>query len=217
MKKIFMTLAAVAVAATMNAQLYVGGQLGFGSTTNKTEGTVNGVTQSTELTTTDFNFGPEVGYKINDKMAVGLALTFGYTSEETAKNPDTKDKTTNFAIKPYFRYTFVQFGKVGLFADGQIGFESGKISREVNNNGTTTTRDIKTSGFSIAIVPGVSYQASDKISVVAKLGKGLGFWNTKTTTPTNVGGQTIDVDRTSNEFGLNLRSLDLAVSLYYNF
>jgi len=217
MKKIFMTLAAVAVAATMNAQLYVGGTLGFTSTNNKTECTVNGVTQSTELTTTNFDFGPEVGYKLNDKMAVGLALTFGYTSQETAKNPDTKDKTTNFAIKPYFRYTFVQFGKVGLFADGQIGIETGKTTREVNTNGATTSTDIKTSGFSIAIVPGVSYQASDKISVVAKLGNGLGFWNTKTTTPTNLGGQTVDIDRTANTFGLNLNSLNLAVSLYYNF
>lgn len=217
MKKIFMTLAAVAVAATMNAQLYVGGTLGFTSTTNKTEGTFNGVTQSNELTTTNFDFGPEVGYKLNDKMAVGLALTVGFANQETGKNPDTKRKTTNFAIKPYFRYTFVQFGKVGLFADGQIGIESGKISNEVNNNGTTTTTDVKTSGFSIAIVPGVSYQASDKISVVAKLGNGLGFWNTKTTTPTPMGAQTIDVDNTTNTFGLNLNSLNLAVSLYYNF
>ena len=32
MKKIFMTLAAVCVAATMNAQVYVGGGLGLAST-----------------------------------------------------------------------------------------------------------------------------------------------------------------------------------------
>ena len=37
MKKIFMTLAAVACAATMNAQLYVGGQLGFTSENIKNE------------------------------------------------------------------------------------------------------------------------------------------------------------------------------------
>ena len=61
MKKIMMTLAAVAVAATMNAQGYIGGNLGFVNSTNKTN-------PAAEVTRTGFSIAPEFGYKLDDKL-----------------------------------------------------------------------------------------------------------------------------------------------------
>ena len=69
MKKIMMTLAPVAVAATMNAQGYIGGNLGFNTSKDKT-------TPGTEVTLTGFNIAPELGYKLDDKLGVGVVLGF---------------------------------------------------------------------------------------------------------------------------------------------
>ena len=64
MKKIMMTLAAVAVAATMNAQVWVGGELGF------TGSHVNGI-DNTEKT---FTIAPEIGYNLDDNFAVAINI-----------------------------------------------------------------------------------------------------------------------------------------------
>ncbi len=216
MKKIFMTLAAVAVAATMNAQLYVGGQLGFTSENIKNEVSAGGVTTSAETKNTTFRFGPEVGYKLNDKMAVGMYI--GVVASENkpaaAVGTEIKNTRTGFEIKPYFRYTFVNFGKVSLFADGEIGYETLNQKNEVTTGGTTTSREIKSNGFHIAVIPGVAFQASDRISFVAKLGNGLGYWYQKDENPAAPG--TTDETKTSR-FGFDVNSLGLSFGAYYNF
>lgn len=216
MKKIFMTLAAVAVAATMNAQLYVGGQLGFTSENNKNEVSAAGTTTSTEVKNTTFNFGPEVGYKLNDKMAVGMYIGVVAAENKPAAAPGTeiKNTRTGFEIKPYFRYTFVNFGKVSLFADGEIGYEFSNAKREVTTGATTTSTEVKNNGFHIAVIPGVAFQASDRISFVAKLGNGLGYWYEKQENPAAPG--TTDENKISR-FGFDVNSLGLSFGAYYNF
>ena len=101
MKKIMMTLAAVAVAATMNAQVYVGGALGINSNSRN------------DVTTTSVSIMPEIGYKLDDTMAVGLGLGF---ADDGIKDANT----TTFTIQPYFRYHFVKFDNVSLFCDASI-------------------------------------------------------------------------------------------------
>lgn len=210
MKKIFMTLAAVAVAATMNAQIYVGGSLGFSSQKTTAEYTEDNVTVSADASSTTFTFSPEVGYKLNDKMAVGLALGFTTGSADDTENLDATIKNTEFSIKPYFRYTFAQWNKVSLFADAELGFSTGKDTYEYSEDNVTVSTDQKYSGFHFAIVPGIAYQANEKISVVAKLGNGLGYWYTKYEPSDNLSVST-------SEFGLNLNSLGLTLGVYYNF
>ena len=234
-----MTLAAVAVAATMNAQLYVGGGLGFTSQNDKTERpiavtpTTTG-TRTVEITTTSIEFLPEVGYKLNDKMAVGAEFGISFAKKEypeyaavnawgmgtLAKGEKFELSGTEIAFKPYFRYFLVNWDKVSLFVDGQVGITSGKYTGDYTDvNGATQSRDIKTTGFSIAVKPGIAFQASKKSSLVAKLGNGFGYFQDKTTTPVAnpVGPGTVDMDETTSKFGLNLNSLGLQFGAYYNF
>ena len=103
MKKIFMTLAAVCVAATMNAQGYIGGGIGLQSTSH--DGNTN----------TTIKLMPEVGYNLNDSWALGIALGYG-----EVKAGDDKDKV--FTVNPYARYTFAKFDKVNLFVDGSVAY-----------------------------------------------------------------------------------------------
>ena len=114
MKKIFMTLAAVCVAATMNAQGYIGGGIGLQSTSH--DGNTN----------TTIKLMPEVGYNLNDSWALGIALGYG-----EVKAGDDKDKV--FTVNPYARYTFAKFDKVNLFVDGGIGYLNTKYNTYKNN------------------------------------------------------------------------------------
>jgi hypothetical protein len=236
MKKILMTLAAVAVAATMNAQLYVGGSftLQGGKNTSESMVNVNGVNITTTDDVNTFAFGllPEIGYKFGDNMAVGAQIGFEFNkSTQPTTNgtlsADITSKGFKFKFAPYFRYYFAQWEKVGLFFDAQFGLGLGKDTQETpvwitDTNGNiigvgSTDYDVKKTEVSFAIIPGVSYQASDKVSIVAKLGDGVGYWFKKTTTPHTYGGYTYDAVDKSNTYGLNLKTIGLNVSVYYNF
>ncbi|MCR4583876.1 MAG: porin family protein [Prevotella sp.] len=147
MKKILMTLVAVAMATTMNAQWYVGGSVGFGSV--KVAG---GSSEST------YKVIPEVGYNINDNWAVGVALGYqkGTCSFGNSLLDFTNFNTAEvFAVSPYARYTFVNSDLVNVFIDGALDFGS------IKDAGTT---------FQVGLRPGIALKASDKISLVAHIG-----------------------------------------------
>ena len=149
MKTIMMTLAAVAVAISVNAQVYVGGSLGFTSSKDDTDGA---------KATTRFSIKPEVGYNLDENWAVGMALGFTSTKAGDA------DAVTEFEIAPYARYTFAKLDMVNFFVDGEVSY---KTVKDTYNK------------FGIHIKPGVAVNVNDKVSFVAKLGTdGLGWTNT---------------------------------------
>ena len=155
MKKIFMTLAAVCVAATMNAQGYIGGGIGLQSTSH--DGNTN----------TTIKLMPEVGYNLNDSWALGIALGYG-ENKNTVKvnNVEVSEKTKTFSVSPYARYTFAKFDKVNLFVDG--GLEYNYSDRNDN-----TVKEL-----AIGLKPGVAVTLNEKFSFVAHAGF-LGWNNYK--------------------------------------
>ena len=197
MKKIMMTLAALAVAATMNAQGYIGGSLGLDFQNKLVD------KDGKDATGMFFQIKPEVGYNLDDKSSVGIVLGFGVTNNGSKMSFNgvnfaglkTDKRAIQFQVAPYYRYKFVQFDKVDLFIDAMVSFQYTKYD-EWNN----TT-------FGIGVRPGVAFNASDKISFVAKLGDGLFFESSKDK----------DVDAVSH-FGLNANTLAaLKIGMYYNF
>lgn len=102
MKKLLLTILAVAaISFTANAQLYVGGNVGFG------------VTASDGGSATAWELSPEVGYNFNDSIAAGVALTF-------AGSP------FSFSVDPYFRWYFAKAGNAKFLADAILS--AGKVS-----------------------------------------------------------------------------------------
>jgi hypothetical protein len=73
MKKIMMTLVAVAMATTMNAQVYVGG--GVGLAVESYDGESNTV----------WSILPEIGYNINEKWAVGTVSVMANLARATTR------------------------------------------------------------------------------------------------------------------------------------
>ena len=228
MKKIVMTLVAAAMATAMNAQVYVGGSLGFSFGKDKTEYRESGLTFTDETKTSSIEFLPEIGYNLNDNMAVGVAFGLSYDKYEVPVVDEVYTKTTKgtvYKFNPYFRYYFAKWDKVSLFADAQLGIGFGKTTKEnlveIGGYKLMESTDVKSQQYSFAIVPGIAYTPTEKISIVAKLGKGLGFWHEQTKTPdtyyVNHVPYTYDIKNTSNDFGLNLKTLGLTVGVYYNF
>ena len=142
-----MTLAAVAVATTMNAQVWAGGELGF--STKHTNGAENN--------TKTFNIAPEIGYNLSDNLAVAIKLGYEHVS------PAAGASTNNWTINPYVRYSFVKAGNFSAFIDGGVNYTTGHTQGAKKNNNT----------FGIGINPGIAYNVSEKVTLAAHLGKGL--------------------------------------------
>ena len=207
MKKIMMTLAAVAVAATMNAQVWVGGELGFGA--NKTTVKANGVSADTKVN--NFTIAPELGYNLSENWAVAVKLGFAHNEADAEtlnllqdfNNFGINSITTNsFSIKPYVRYTFLKAGNFSAFVDGGIGYASvhvNQLSSIINN----------VNNFSVSINPGISYGISEKVGLVAHLGD-LSY-NTQWCKAKEA-----DVKVTRSNFNLGLWN-SISFGAYYNF
>jgi hypothetical protein len=206
MKKILMTLAAAFVAANMSAQYYVGGGVTFRTGTTTNEVTTAGIKTSTDLKSNGFSIVPEIGMKLDDKMAIGVAL--GYANSKSESNPTTTFKINEFEIAPYFRYTLASWGNLSLFTDAQFRVLTGKETTE-----TTGAADVETklNEWGLFIIPGISYQLNDKFNFVAKLGSGLGYANTKREN------ESTNVVRKTSALGLSANSLGLTFGMYYNF
>ena len=156
MKKIMMTMAALAVAVTMNAQAYIGGNLGFSTSKDKTN-------PADEQTVTGFTIQPEFGYQLDDKFGVGIVL--GYQSNKTKHEGtinnvaySTDVKASAFSIKPYLRYQCFTAGKFNVFVDGGLNFTT--ISRDNMKNEMD---------FGLFVSPGIAYSVNEKWSIVAHL------------------------------------------------
>ena len=199
-----MTLAAVAVAATMNAQMYVGGNIGFNTSSNKTN-------PAAEATNTQFTINPEFGYQLDDKLGVGIQLGFttrNNKTENTTVDPKTtvEAKSTTFSIKPYVRYQALTFGKANIFVDGGLNFA------------TTSQEDMKNEmDFGLFVTPGISFNVSEQWSIVAKLNDVFTFGYHKDAIADVAGAPDAPsrINAGLSTGGFNLGSLTFGV--YYNF
>lgn len=142
MKKIFLTLMVMVAAVAANAQVWVGGSLGFW-TNSDAEGS---------QTKTTFNIAPEVGYDLSEDWSIALAL--GYASAK----PEDGDGTSTLSVTPYARYNVLKAGNFKLFLDGAVEIASVDLNDE------------SYSAWGVGIKPGVAYSLNEKFSLVAHMG-----------------------------------------------
>ena len=153
MKKIFMMAVMAVAALSANAQTWVGGELGF------TSSHTNGVGTSKE-----FTIKPEVGFGLNEKFDVAIALGYTYSSDKIKSQLGGGKLSTNtWEINPYVRYKFVKAGNFFAFVDGGLFYETTHVRGEAKN----------WNSFGVSFVPGIAYSVSDKVTLVSKLGEGL--------------------------------------------
>ena len=150
MKKIFASLVVLFVSVAVNAQVYVGGGIGFSNVENTAD----------DSKATTFVIKPEIGYKLDSKWDIGTTLNFEYAKEGAYK-------ATSFAVEPYVRYNALKVGAVTFFADASAAVAALKV-----DGGDSY------SGWSVAIKPGVSVDVTKKLTFVAHAG-GIGYFDTE--------------------------------------
>ena len=189
MKKILMTLAAFAVATTMNAQVWAGGSLGFSTTHNNGD----------ENNTKTFSIAPEIGYNLDDNLAVAVA--FGYDH----RTPAAGRSTNAWNINPYVRYTLVKAGEFSAFVDGGAKWSTSHTQRAKKNNNSV----------GVYVNPGIAYNLSEKVRLAAHLGDGL-YYNHNWRADYSEDGVLVAPGYRNNGFGLDLFN-GVSFSAYYNF
>ncbi len=142
----------------------------------------------------------------------------------------TKWSASTITIMPYFRYNLMEFNDLTLFCEAAIpidihGAEKTVLNEEGTYAGakhtvTATEVDNKWNSFGITITPGLNYAFNEHLSMDIYFNAiSLGYTMTKTTR--NDAAWTDNFDNntvtTTNDFGLNVRSLPAAVSFGVNY
>jgi outer membrane autotransporter protein len=143
MKKIFAIALVAMMTMTANAQVYVGGGIGFQTSSN------DGNSETT------IKILPEIGYNLDENWAVGIAVGYG---ENQTKINGVKVKNKVFEVAPYARYTFVKLDKINVFVDGTVDYAHADAD------------GLKSNSFGVGVKPGVAVNLNDKLSFVTHFG-----------------------------------------------
>ncbi|MCL2329359.1 MAG: hypothetical protein FWC39_12710 [Bacteroidetes bacterium] len=221
MKKILTTAAAVfALVAVSNAQLFIGGNVGFSTSSETNKVVIDDKIESIkDVSTMGINFNPKVGFQLNDQMSFGASLILGTATVKKfapTKENDLRNKTVlnKVGIAPFFRYSFVEFGDFKVSADASLPFfiESGKAEVKVGE-ATISGKTPKTTNVQFKVVPVISYSISDRIDLEAQINVfGLGI-NFESETPRPEGeGKLKDERNNSTSFNLGISPDDVFTS-----
>ncbi|MBO4802883.1 MAG: outer membrane beta-barrel protein [Bacteroidaceae bacterium] len=152
MKKILLMAAFAVASLSANAQVWVGGGLGF-----NTEKAKDADAQ------TVFNIAPQIGYNLDEKLSLGLELGLKVANKAAGDYTDV-------VAAPFVRYTYAKMGIASLFVDGGFGLGSHKPS---GVDASTV--------WHVGLRPGIAINLSDNLSIISQLGY-LGYqhredWN----------------------------------------
>lgn len=180
MKKLFVTLAFLAVSLISNAQLFVAGSLSAYHVGGETSYKAPFHTVDEAPIQNGFTITPAVGYMIPGKSyGFGLGLGYAYSS---VKESMAKDFTNTFDFGPFFRYAYARFDKITLYVDA-------KIPMSVSNDKTKIGDDVAIDGdkiFSIGgrLIPGLTYKFNNHILFTTEIGLlSINCMHTRITSP----------------------------------
>ncbi len=208
MKKQVLTLAVGLMAVGANAQeasWYVGGNVGFNSTTNSMKmgngETVDGARQ------TSWSLSPEIGTFLTNHIQLGAGITLNGMKTDARTTPINIVKTNQTGATIYSRYFFGK-GNFRPFVGVNIYVLPGS---QTNTVGTADTK-YKIISFGANLNAGFAYGLSDRVTVVGSLGT-LGFDKSVKT----MDGSDAKVCETN--FGLDASSLGnrFNIGVYYTF
>ena len=173
MKKMILTALVAVASLAANAQVWVGGEVGFSATKTTIDGDKQGAAAA-------FNLLPEIGYTLNDKFDIALTIGLSHANSngdyyEGSQKFDViggnlEDVNRNaFTINPYVRYKFAKTGDFTFFVDGGFSYTMIHYS-----NTSLATYDDNANQWALGFKPGISYALSEKVSLVAHVG-GIGY------------------------------------------
>ena len=141
-----------------SAQDYIGGSVsiyGLASKTSSSE-TNQGNT---------INLAPDFGWYFGDNWAFGIRPVIGF--RVSTINENSQGRILSLGFNPYARYRLLDYNRFGLWAEAspEIGFQR-EWSR---NSGGDWVTDNRIFHYDIRLVPVLTYQLNDHISLESRL------------------------------------------------
>ena len=227
MKRLSVLFVSALIGLTANAQVFVGGNIGY---IHDSGTDTYSVGSSKFRTGNGFTIGPEVGYRFNEKWTAGLSVIYapsfsrGIRTEEPSVLENLKQWTN--------RWDFSAFGRYSVW--GAKGFNvclQGELMASVFNRSNTSSFEeavgsdnessMKGLDLGIQFYPVLTYDISKHLTAVAKLNLlGAVFqWEKITTTDSSVSiNDTQTTTRYSRYFLLNLnKSAEVQFGIEYRF
>lgn len=176
MKKIFILLASALIGLTANAQVFLGGNIGF-THDNPLTVTFDEVTHKTP--SNGLNIGPEIGYRFNDKWSIGVGIN--YSPSWSKKNHSDEYGKDDTSVRTN-RWDFSAFGRRSVW--GTKGFNvciQGKFTTSTFSSATNYVKNdithiideekISQDGFSVglSLYPVLTYDLTRHLTVLANL------------------------------------------------
>jgi len=224
MKKFFFIVAAAAgllfAAQTASAQLYFGGSLGLTTTTARQPVAAN-PGQFVNTSGASIRFVPEVGYRINDRMAAGGRIGYGTGAAafgdldpndagfQTAINEMNQDLnnassiTTSFTFAPYFRYYIFDGRRFSFFAEAVVCY--GSMVNKAKDAAGVWQDGGSLSLFEIGAKPGFSINFDNHFCIIGH----LGFLGLQSLTDAQTSASV-------SRFGLSMSSNALTIGFVYS-
>lgn len=169
MKKILLSMLMIAIVTTTNAQLWIGGGVGFNS------GSIKNVADSETKSNKDsltLSISPKIGYRIN-KLDIGLKFTYATTRlyPDKEKNDNNWNQTTGYSISAFARYGLISVGDFSLraVADFSCGISAPKTSKGEKDKEPKITEGDKTTAIAFNLYPMLSYSLSNHFELEADL------------------------------------------------
>jgi len=169
MKRVVLIIAVlVSGILTANAQVFVGGGIGVDLTGGKFKIGSNSIDAPSSFT---FQITPKVGYYLSDDLSIGLEVGLISSSVTTPKeylhwgaSDDQIVSIIGWQVGAFSRYKFVGTDKLSLLLEGGLAIGGYQSKTKYGSN---TTDDDPVSLFTIGVLPVLSYDLSDRLSIEA--------------------------------------------------
>ena len=204
MKKITITMVLIAFTVMAQAQIFLGGELGFNTSGSKFVPKDGDEVKAPR--TSSFTIAPMAAYQLNEKLAVGARIGFQRESETRFKfmggNDDLKNFTTGFDFGIFAQYTCLQFGKFSVLTEAGFAFGTANGKSRIGSN---TTDLWKENSINIEIKPILAFDLNDRIRLTCQLNfLALGFTRISNRTPADSDNKTVE---SQFNFGINTNNV----------
>lgn len=143
-----------------NAQVFIGGGFNFDTQGGKYRD------ESKRPGKATFSLSPQIGKFLSDKVAAGVGLNLGFSSENNQASIETVTRSTYIGIAPFLRYYAFTTEKFSVFGQATAGMSFGNEKTKYDGD-VIDEEKYNVSFFNIA--PGLAYNLSDKISLETRL------------------------------------------------
>jgi hypothetical protein len=178
MKKKFIVLLLLLFGSSMlfaqveKGNCFLAGYSNFGLDIGKSKYKYDGTTTE-NYKYSDFNFAPEAGYFVIEKLVTGLFLDFNRYAEKD--DDGDKDFDTKIIFGPFVRYYIMEYKKLWPYAEVRVGFGSEKYT----NNYDSDYKE-KWSYFTTRLGAGATYFVTKRVGIDLFMGYDYDVWTDKT-------------------------------------